>query len=135
MTAAPGEADPTPGVYQLFGAVKAHFGDQLTTMTTGFGWRETGKFPPLDLPLDVMVELYYDYCWDDVSTTSWPPAIDANNSQVIRCELWRQGRAAWEKNHSYWLYNACSPGACGATAHRCERAHDYSTVLSVALGD
>lgn len=59
MTAAPGEADPTLGVRQLFGAVKDSFGDQLTTMTTGFGWRETGKFPPLDLPLDVMVELYY----------------------------------------------------------------------------
>lgn len=62
MTAAPGEADPTLGVRQLFGAVKDHFGDQLTTMTTGFGWRETGKFPPLDLPLDVMVELYYGAC-------------------------------------------------------------------------
>ena len=93
MTAAPGEADPTLGVRQLFGdlslslssrrpslflfavvcsqsqsrstiwlfagAVKATFGEQLTTMTTGFGWRETGKFPPLDLPLDIMVELYY----------------------------------------------------------------------------
>ena len=69
MTAAPGEADPTPGVRQLFGAVKQEFvrrtmiagiwitffkvsqqqsceqGDRLTTMTTGFGWRETGKFP------------------------------------------------------------------------------------------
>ena len=49
-------------------------------MTTGFGWRETGKFPPMDLPLDVMVELYYDYCWDDIMTTGetsvrfWPRA-------------------------------------------------------------
>lgn len=76
-----------------------------------------GAFPPLDLPLDVFVELYYDYCWDDVSTTSWPPASLANNSQKLRCELWREGRAEWETNHSYWLYNACSPGACGATAH------------------
>ena len=24
---------------------------------------------PMDLPLDVMVELYYDYCWDDIMTT------------------------------------------------------------------
>ena len=23
----------------------------------------------MDLPLDVMVELYYDYCWDDIMTT------------------------------------------------------------------
>jgi hypothetical protein len=152
MTAAPGEADPTTGVRQLFGAVKDSFGDQLTTMTTGFGWRETGKFPPLDLPLDVMVELYYgvcptqmpgrnvvsvslplygtactpnhchclqmvcsDYCWDDIQTTSWPPAVAANNSEKIRCELWRQGRTEWEKNHTLWLYNACSPGACAST--------------------
>ena len=33
---------------------------------------------PTDLPLDVMVELYYDYCWDDIMTTGessiWPRA-------------------------------------------------------------
>ena len=22
-----------------------------------------------------------------------------------------------ESNHTFWLYNACSPGDCGATAH------------------
>jgi hypothetical protein len=116
MTAAPGEADLTTGVRQLFGAIKNHFGDQLTTMTTGFGWRETGAFPPLDLPIDVMVLLYYDWCWDDVSTIAWPPAIEANNSQKLRCQIWQGARAQWQKNHSLWLYNACSPGACGATA-------------------
>ena len=98
------------------GFVFANRTGRLGQTNTGFGWRETGKFPPLDLPLDVMVELYYDWCWDDVSTTQWPPAIAANNSQKARCQIWRDARAEWEKNHTLWLYNACSPGACGATA-------------------
>ena len=77
----------------------------------------------MDLPLDVMVELYYDYCWDDIMTTGETSvrsgrALAALHSPAARLATSaRPGRST----HTAWA-------TCRGTAHTSE----HSTVVWLA---
>ena len=93
----PAWGDVGAGIVSLFGAVKKAF-PQVKTMTAGWGWRTTGAIPPVDVPLDVYVCLFYTYCFDDVNTV-------AEN-----CTVWKKDLERWRESHEFWFYWASEPG-------------------------
>ena len=93
--------DMAPSVRQVFGAVKQAF-PNLTTVSAGFGYKAWGHTPPLDLPLDIWVEDFFTWCWNDTMIGSSPAA--QQDCRTKQAEV-----AAWRQKHGYWWYWAGAP--------------------------
>jgi hypothetical protein len=114
--------DIAPSVYRVFGAIKTAF-PNLTTVSAGFGYKAWGHTPPLDLPLDVWVEDYFTFCWNDTMSGASPAAQKD-------CLAKQEGVSAWRKRHGYWWYwaGAPRPGPNGVPDGRAVRTQEWSTL-------